>query len=126
MHRFLCAIALIGAAIVPAATLPDPSPEQVQDIIQKFAAKEAEFQQARSNYTYRQTARVQELDESGTPVGKWEMVSDIIFTPEGKRTEKVVYAPVATLRNLQLDPGDIQDLRDVQPFVLTTSRTAEV
>lgn len=121
MHRFLCAIALIGAATLPAATLPDPSPEQVQDIIQKFAAKEAEFQQARGNYTYRQTARVQELDEGGTPVGKWEMVSDIIFTPEGKRTEKVVYAPVATLRNLQLDPGDIQDLRDVQPFVLTTA-----
>jgi hypothetical protein len=122
MHRFVCAIALTAGAVLSAATLPDPTPAQVEDIIAKFAAKEADFQRARSNYTYRQTARVQELDEGGTPVGKWEMVSDIIFTPEGKRTEKVVRAPMATLRNLQLDPGDIQDLRDVQPFVLTTEQ----
>jgi hypothetical protein len=121
MYRYLCAIALTGAATLSAGTAPDPTPAQIEDIIGKFAAKEAEFQRARGNYTYRQTARVQELDEGGTPVGKWEEVADIVFTPEGKRSEKVVRAPMATLRNLQLDPGDIQDLRDVQPFVLTTN-----
>lgn len=120
MHRFLCAFALTAAATLSAATAPDPTPAQIEEIINKFAAKEAEFRQARGNYTYRQTARVQELDEGGGLVGRWEEISDIIFTPEGKRSEKVVRAPVSTLRNLQLDPGDIQDLRDVQPFVLTT------
>jgi hypothetical protein len=90
------------------------------EIIPKFAAKEAEFQRARENYTYRQTARVLEMDENGNPRGKWEMISDIIFSPEGKRTERVVRAPVPTLRNLLLTPEDMQDLRDVQPFVLTT------
>ena len=34
--------------------------------------------------------------------------------------EKVVYAPMITLHNLILSPQDEQDLRDVQPFVLTT------
>src|SRR5262249_42039557 len=91
-----------------------------EDIIQKFAAKEAEFARARENYTYRQTVRVIELDEGGNPRGKHEMVSDIIFSPEGKRTERVVRAPVSTLRNLQLTPEDEQDLRNVQPFVLTS------
>ncbi len=108
---------LLGAAD-PSANLSD---SQVDQIITKFAAKEAEFQRARGNYTYRQTARVLDLDDSGTPVGKWEMVSDIVFTPEGQRTERVVRAPVETLKNFNLDPGDIQDLRDVQPFVLTTN-----
>lgn len=122
MYRFVCAIALSTTAVLSAATAPDPTAAQVDDIIAKFAAKEAEFQRARGNYTYRQTAKVLELDEGGTPVGKWEMVSDIIFTPEGKRTEKVVRAPMPTLKNLQLDPGDVQDLRDVQPFVLTTEQ----
>jgi len=89
-------------------------------IIQKFASKEAEFSQARNNYTYRQTVRVQELDEAGGERGRYEIISDIIFSPEGKRTEKVIRAPVSTLKNLQLDPGDEQDLRNVQPFVLTT------
>ncbi|MGH9657327.1 MAG: hypothetical protein ACRD96_02225, partial [Bryobacteraceae bacterium] len=39
---------------------------------------------------------------------------------EGKRMEKVIRAPVPTLKNLQLTPEDEQDLRNVQPFVLTT------
>jgi hypothetical protein len=48
-------------------------------------------------------------------------VSDIVFTPEGKRTERVVHAPVSTLQVILLTPEDEQDLRDVQPFVLTTN-----
>src|SRR6266545_3044302 len=95
----------------------EPKPEE---IIQKFAAKEAEFSQARSNYTYRQTVKIQELDSSGNPGGKYEIVEDIIFSPEGKRMERVVRAPVPTLRNILLTPEDAQDLRNVQPFVLTT------
>ncbi len=94
---------------------------QVQDIINKFAAKEAEFATARENYTYHQNARVQELDPDGAVTGKWEMGEDVIFTPDGKRTERVTWAPANTLRILQLTPEDEQDLRSVQPFVLTTA-----
>jgi hypothetical protein len=103
-----------------AATAADPTPAQIDEIIQKFAAKETEFARARENYTYRQTVRVEELDPSGNPGGKWEMVSDITFGKDGKRSERVVYAPVPTLQRILLTPEDMQDLRDVQPFVLTT------
>src|SRR5689334_7230090 len=110
---------LAGGAF--AATAPEPSPAQIDEIIAKFAAKEADFQRARGNYTYRQNARVMSVDDGGSVTGKWEEVTDIILTLEGKRTEKVVRAPMSTLTAFQLDPGDIQDLRDVQPFVLTTN-----
>ncbi|MCW5983151.1 MAG: hypothetical protein KIT09_33990 [Bryobacteraceae bacterium] len=96
------------------------SEAKIQEIIQQFAAKEAEFSEARANYTYRQSVRVQELDESSRVRGKYEVVTDIIFSPEGRRTERVVHAPVATLQRIQLTPEDEQDLRNVQPFVLTT------
>ena len=33
------------------------------------------------NYVYRQTARIQELDDAGNTTGRWEMVSDIISHP---------------------------------------------
>jgi len=98
-----------------------PSQQQIDEIIQKFAAKEAEFAKARASYTYRQTARVLDLDPSGNTLGKWEETVDIQFTPEGRRFEKVVRAPVATLVSFQMDPGDLQDLRTTQPFVLTTA-----
>ena len=117
----LAATCALFAGTAFAATGPDPTPAQIDEIIAKFSAKEAEFAQARGNYTYRQTARVMSLDRDGNPTGKWEEVADIVFTPEGKRTEKVIRAPMSTLEAFQLDPGDIQDLREVQPFVLTTS-----
>ena len=104
-----------------AASSTEPTQAQIDDIITKFAAKEAEFAKARGSYTYRQTAKIQELDEAGNPQGKWEMVSDIVFSPDGKRTERVVRAPVASLQHILLTPQDEQDLREVQPFVLTTA-----
>ncbi len=108
-----------ASAVALAADI-EPNDGQIQEIIAKFAAKEAEFARARENYTYRQTVRVQELDESKRVRGKYEIVADIIFSPEGKRTERVVHAPVSTLQRIQLTPEDEQDLRNVQPFVLTT------
>jgi hypothetical protein len=119
--------AVLAAVCAPvwAANAPGDSVDP-QQIIQKFAAKEAEFAEARNNYTYRQSVKLEELDPDGNPTGgKWELVEDIIFTPEGRRMEKVVYAPVQTLRNILLTPEDEQDLRNVQPFVLTTSEIPE-
>ena len=117
--RFVVTFALFICAAF-AASSADPDPSQIDDIIAKFAAKEAAFSKARSNYTYRQTARVMTLDDGGATTGKWEEVTDIIFSPSGARIEKVAYAPMSTLTAIQLDPGDMQDLREVQPFVLTT------
>ncbi len=108
------ALALAGATPILAADLP---PEEV---IQKFAAKEAEFRKAREAYTYKQSVKMEELDGSGRATGKWEIVSDIIFGPNRQRVEKVTYAPVITLHNIVLTPQDEQDLRSVQPFVLTS------
>lgn len=109
--------ATAGDLAAPGAT--DLSDDRINEIIQKFAAKETQFSKARENYTYRQTARVQTLDEAGNSTGKWELVSDIVF-PEGKRSEHVVFAPASTLHDVLLTPEDMKDLQDVQPFVLTT------
>jgi hypothetical protein len=106
--------------LAAAAFGQDLSEAEVNDIIRRFAAKEAEFARARENYTYRQRYRIEELDMSGRVIGKMETVADIVFTSEGKRTERVVFAPMNTLQGLQMTPEDEQDLRNVQPFVLTT------
>lgn len=118
--RFVLTFAVLAGSAF-AATLPDPSQQQIDEIIAKFAAKEAEFSRARGNYTYRQNARVMSLNQDGAITGKWEETSEIVFSQDGRRTERVSYAPMSTLEAFQLDPGDIQDLRDVQPFVLNTT-----
>ena len=128
MRGLILSLAACGLVCLPtrAADATADSSVNATDIVQKFAAKELEFQQARNNYTYRQTVKMEELDPSGHPTGgKWEEVEDIIFSPEGKRMEKVVYAPVISLQNIGLTPEDTADLRNVQPFVLTTSEIPE-
>ena len=104
------------AADTGAGDLPMP----VEQLVDQFIAKETEFSLARGNYTYRQTVKILEYTDSGSVRGKYELVQDIIFTSDGKRNERVVYSPVPTLRNILLTPQDMQDLRDVQPFVMTT------
>lgn len=119
---------LLGA-VVAAVCLPVWAADgtvDVNSIIQKFAAKESEFAEARNNYTYRQSVKLQELDPSGNPGGgAWEQVSDILFSPEGKRMEHVVFAPVPSLQHILLTPEDMQDLVNVNPFVLTTAEIPE-
>ena len=117
-------ILMASAALVLGADTGDKdnlSEARIQEIIQKFAEKETEFSKVRQLYTYRQTSKLQEYNDDGSAGGKWEMVSDIVFTGDGKRTEKVVRSPVGTLKRISMDPGDEQDLRTTQPFVLTTT-----
>ena len=90
-------------------------------IIQRFAAREAEFRTERNNYTYTQTFVIQTIDDyTGRPDGEHRMTSDILFTPSGKRYEKVTDAPQPSLQRIQLSQQDLDDLERVQPFVLTT------
>jgi hypothetical protein len=117
MRAFLALI--LSATFLFAADEP-LSQARVDEIIKAFAANEAGFAKAREEYTYHQTARIQELDRAGNVMGRWEEVADIVFSAQGKRTEKVVRAPLHTLKVIGLTPEDLQDLKAVQPFVLTT------
>jgi hypothetical protein len=97
---------------------PSIPPEQ---IIKRFAEREAEFKLERDNYTYTQAFSIQTIDDENRPDGEYRMTSDIVFTPEGKRFEKVTYAPANTLQRIMLSEQDLDDVRNVQPFVLTTT-----
>jgi len=97
-------------------TEPPIAPEE---IIRKFTAKESEFRQALNHYTYRRTVRVQTINDDGKVDGEYYQVDDIIFTPDGKRTEKVVFAPASSLQRISMSPADFQDIQQRLPFVLT-------
>jgi hypothetical protein len=100
----------------------EPPAIPAEEIVKKFAAREAEFKLERDNYTYTQTFSIQTIDDdSNRPDGEYRMTSDIVFTPDGKRFEKVTFAPPNTLQRIILSQQDLDDVRDVQPFVLTTT-----
>jgi len=91
-----------------------------EEIIKKFAAKESEFQEALNHYTYRRTVRVQTINDDNKVDGEYYQVDDVIFDPDGKRTEKVVFAPASTLERVSMSPSDFHDISYGFPFVLTT------
>ena len=116
-----------GAPAAPPsdAPLPDPSPVEIQRIIQTFAAKEKLFKEARDNYTYHQINKVETLDADGNINGSWEQDWDILFDNNGQRIERVTYAPESTLKGIIVTEQDLQSLRNIQPFVLTTDDLPE-
>lgn len=95
-----------------------------EEIIQRFAAKEKEFKEAREQYTYRQTVKVQTVDGS-TVDGEYQEVFDVVFDGQGKRLENVVFAPQSSLSRILMTPEDMEDIRHRLPFVMTSDDVAE-
>jgi hypothetical protein len=99
----------------------DPPTQPVDQIIQTFAEHEAEFKVERDNFTYTQDFVIQTLGPGDRPDGEYRMTTDITYSQDGKRDENVTYAPPPTLERIQLSEQDLDDVRNVQPFVLTTA-----
>jgi hypothetical protein len=115
---------LLGTLMSNAASRPDPSPAEIQQIIEKFAENETAFSRARESYVFKQKSKLVEYNPTGKQTGFWETHSEYAFDITGKRQEKVLWAPVPALTQLVLTPEDMQDLRDTQPFVVTKSELA--
>jgi hypothetical protein len=127
------ALGLVAVNLVPVATAQrgesqlDSSPPQgitEQEIIQRFAAKEKEFKQAREQYAYRQSLTVQTLD-GDTVNGEFKEVEDVLFDDKGNRVEHVVFAPGSTLQGILMTKEDYDDIRKRMPFVLTSDEIPE-
>ena len=123
----VCALAALpmSAQEGPLENAP-PNGVTPEEIIQRFAAKEKEFKEARDHYTYRQDIKVQTRD-GDTVTGEYHEVFDVLYDDKGHRIENVVFAPQSSLDQggLSLDQGDVQDFRNRLPFVLTTEEVPE-
>jgi hypothetical protein len=95
-----------------------------EEIIQRFASKEKEFKIARDQYTFRQDVRVQTLD-GDTVTGEYREVFDVTYDNQGHHLENVVFAPQNSLTEIQMMPEDIQSLRHLMPFVLTSDEVGD-
>jgi hypothetical protein len=114
-----------GAYSQEGALSPDqPKGITPQQIIEKFAAKEKEFKEARDLYTFRQDVKVQTLD-GDTVTGEYREVFDVTYDNQGKHLENVTYAPQDTLTEVSMSPEDLQDIRHLLPFVLTSDEIPE-
>jgi hypothetical protein len=86
------------------------------------AHRETETGTERNEYTYRQGVTIDELDDHGAARGQYRETRDVIFSPQHDRTELVVGNASNGLKNLILTEEDFEDIRNIQPLVLTEDR----
>ena len=117
-------IALIVASgfVLPLAAVraADPPP----GLLRKIAARETENAQAQQNYTYRQAVTVQEFNDHGFVTGQYHDVRDITFSPTRGRYEQIVEPPRDTLTRVRLTAEDFADIRNIEPFLLTSDKVS--
>jgi hypothetical protein len=108
-----------GPQVTSSHITDEPPALPVEQIVQKFTQHEEEFRKERENYTYTQIFMFQTIDENGQADGEYRMTSDILFTPSGKRYEKVLQAPASTIQRITMEQQDFDDIEKVWPLVLT-------
>ena len=105
--------------------VPDqPKGISVDQLVQKFAAKEKDFKEAREHYTWRQSVKVETLDGKIID-GEFQRVVDILFDDRGRRLEQVVFAPQPTLQRIDMTREDFEDIEKRLPFVLTSDEISQ-
>lgn len=91
---------------------------EIDNIIKKFSANEFDFRQALQDYAFNRDAKVQTVGLGGQITGTYIRNSFMTFTDGGKRFERILYAPVSTLKELSITPEDIDDLSGINPFAI--------
>jgi hypothetical protein len=133
-YFFHTSLALALALSVPQTNLAqyangfgklDPAPPTsiaVDDIVKKFGARETAFAEARDNYTFRQSVKIDTIDDNSNKAdGEYQQITDISFSPEGRREEHVVFAPQNTIERVMMSPTDFDEIEHRLPFILTTN-----
>ncbi|MGI4830518.1 MAG: hypothetical protein ACRYFU_20315 [Janthinobacterium lividum] len=103
-----------------------PTGITVPQIIERMGEREASFEHARNQYTFRQTVKMDTIsDDTGKPDGEFADVEDITFDNAGHRVEHVVFAPGNTLERVIMTETDVNDIKQRLPFILTTAQLPE-
>lgn len=114
-----CVLAFNAAAQQPSNVVKvDLSQTEIDNIIKKMSANEFNFRQALSVYAFNRDAKLQTIGLGGQITGTYIRNSFMTFKEDGSRFERIIYAPVSTLRGIEVTPEDIDNLGGVNPFAI--------
>jgi len=117
----LCVSTFAAFAQTSNVVKKDLSQTEIDRVIKAVTANESEFRSALSNYVFSRNATLQIIGMGGQVTGSYVRNSFLNLTPEGKRFEKIIYAPVATTPPGFVTPEDLEDLGGINPFALDPS-----
>jgi len=100
------------------ASSPLPAQDPPPGLVRKIAEREARNFDERSHYAYRQEVQLEDFP-ARAPAGRYRETREVIFSPQGERTERLTGTPQSHLSRLVLTPEDFEDIRNIQPLLLT-------
>ena len=98
---------------------------EIDRIIKKVTANEGLFRSALADYNFSRKAIVQTIGMGGQITGEFRRDSEMIIPPTGTRFEKILFAPIPSLTEIQITPEDLEDLGGVNPFALDPSAASQ-
>lgn len=97
----------------------------LEEIVQHFAQKEAEYAAAFARYKYQLSIDIQERSQAGDVVGEFEEVLQTDFDPSGRRTERLLENPRVDLQKLGIKRLELEHLARVPLYVLRPEDVGE-
>jgi hypothetical protein len=116
MTALLLAVSTFGQATTFVKT--DLSQAEIDKIVAKFTKNERLFREALNIYAFQRNATISTVGMGGQITGTFKRDSFMTFDSEGKRVEKILFAPISTLTELIVTQADLENLGGLDPFAI--------
>lgn len=97
------------------------SQAEIDRIVKKFTENEAAFRIALTNYIFNRNASISTVGMGGQISGTYRRDSLLNLTEDGKRVEKIIFAPISTLKELSVSAADLDNLSGTDQFAIDPS-----
>ena len=114
-HRPVERLAPIFVCLNWVCLAADPPP----NLVRLAAERETLTEVARAQYLYKQSVVLEAIGKNGTRGGEYKEEREVIFSPTGERTERMVGKPTNSLTLIRLTNEDFRDIREVHTLLLT-------
>jgi outer membrane lipoprotein-sorting protein len=94
---------------------------EIDRIVKAFTANETAFRNALNTYVFSRSASISTVGMGGQISGTYRRDSQMAFGENGKRVEKIVFAPMPTLKEITISAADLDNLSGVDQFAIEPS-----
>ena len=96
----------------------DLSQAEIDRIVKAFTANETQFRGALNSYNFNRSANISTVGMGGQISGTYRRDSALTLTEDGRRLERILFAPVSTLKELTVTEADIDNFSGVDQFAI--------
>jgi hypothetical protein len=101
------------------------SQAEIDRIVKSFTINEAAFRNALNSYVFSRSASISTIGMGGQISGTYRHDSQMAFGADGKRIEKIVFAPISTLKEITISAADLDHLSGINQFAIEPSTASQ-